>query len=461
MMKFLKINNKGNFDLQGNENLFHSLGQFAQKRMGFNKPPVLNLVSDTKNADKALGKTAYYDPQSMSVTIYTDNRHTKDILRSLAHELVHHTQNENGMLNDSGYHGTGYAQKNKDLRQSEKEAYLKGNMCFRDWEDGLKQSKPTIYNEWRIKTMSTKKWKNNELMENLSEKFGFKMDLGLLKEGEIPAGLKKYQDEQAAKKKGKDSDEDEKSEEEDSEEKEEKDSDDEKSSKDGKMPMKDEPAGKDLNKDGKKGHGKVPAFLKEKEDKKEIKESRMMKIIKNEIRKQLKEMARKKKRDLTDDEAEAEAERLQFFNFMGDKDIKDMRKQYKDERQPDLMKALGKEAKDAIKNYDNIETVEDAIEFLRTKENREENQKKTEERKEAEKKAREAAKKVREAKDAIKNYDHIKTVEDAMEFLSTEENREENEKKTKERKEAEKKKRDAKRYAKQDAIQPRLFEKNS
>ena len=173
-------------DLSKTEDLFHSLGKFAQDRFGFKKPPVLNLVSDQHNASKPLGKTAYYDPQSMAVTIYTDNRHTKDILRSLAHELVHHTQNENGMLNDSGYHGEGYAQKNKDLRQSEREAYLKGNMCFRDWEDGLKQEKPTIYNEWRINNMSIKDWKNKELMENLSEKFGFKMDLGLLKEEKKP-----------------------------------------------------------------------------------------------------------------------------------------------------------------------------------------------------------------------------------------------------------------------------------
>ena len=181
-MKFLKIKNNSNFDLDGSEELFHSLGQFAQKRFGFKKPPSLNLTSDDKNAGKPLGKTAYYDPQTTSVTIYTDNRHTKDILRSLAHELVHHTQNENGMLNDSGYHGAGYAQKNKDLRQSEKEAYLKGNMCFRDWEDSLKQEKPTIYNERRINNMSTKDWKNKELMENLSEKFGFKMNLKTLNE---------------------------------------------------------------------------------------------------------------------------------------------------------------------------------------------------------------------------------------------------------------------------------------
>ena len=184
MKKFFKIKNKCGMNLSQTEELFHDLGGFAQKRFGFKKPPTLHLISDHENSIKPLGKTAYYDPQGMSITIYTDNRHTKDILRSLAHELVHHTQNENGMLNDTGYHGSGYAQKNKDLRQSEKEAYLKGNMCFRDWEDGLKQSKPTIYNEWRINNMSTKKWKNKELMENLTEKFGFKMDLSVLKEAE-------------------------------------------------------------------------------------------------------------------------------------------------------------------------------------------------------------------------------------------------------------------------------------
>ena len=182
MKNFFNIKNKCGMDLSQTEELFHDLGGFAQKRLGFKKPPTVHLVSDQENASKPLGKTAYYDPQGLSITIYTDNRHTKDILRSLAHELVHHMQNENGMLNDTGYHGSGYAQKNKDLRQSEKEAYLKGNMCFRDWEDGLKQSKPTIYNEWRINNMSTKKWKNNELMENLSKKFGFKMNLKALNE---------------------------------------------------------------------------------------------------------------------------------------------------------------------------------------------------------------------------------------------------------------------------------------
>lgn len=194
MKKNLKIKNKCGMDLSQTEELFHDLCGFAQKRFGFKRPPTLYLISDGENASKPLGKTAYYDPQSLAVTIYTDNRHTKDILRSLAHELVHHTQNENGMLNDTGYHGSGYAQKNKNLRQSEKEAYLKGNMCFRDWEDGLKESKPTIYNEWRINNMSTKKWKNNELMENVTRKFGFKMDLSQLNEASCGSKKEKYEE---------------------------------------------------------------------------------------------------------------------------------------------------------------------------------------------------------------------------------------------------------------------------
>jgi len=277
-VKFFKIKNSSNFDLDNSEDLFHGLGQFAQKRFGFKKPPSLNLVSDQKNAGKPLGKTAYYDPQSMAVTIYTDNRHTKDILRSLAHELVHHTQNENGMLNDSGYHGAGYAQKNKDLRKSEKEAYLKGNMCFRDWEDGLKQEKPTIYNERRIKNMSTKDWKNKELMENLSDKFGFKMNLQKLNEGEIPQGLKDYQEKQKAKK-GKDSEEEEKPEGDES--KEEKSEEKKDSSEDGKKP--DFP---DVDGDGDR---KEPISKAQQDKKEKQNESRIMKIIKQEIRKQLKE----------------------------------------------------------------------------------------------------------------------------------------------------------------------------
>ena len=103
-------------------------------------------------------------------------RHPKDILRSLSHELVHHKQNCDGKFNDMGDTDEGYAQNNKHLRSMEKEAYLKGNMCFRDWEDGYKrQMMESIHRQNSFKrrnnTMKIHKWKNNELNRLLMEQF--------------------------------------------------------------------------------------------------------------------------------------------------------------------------------------------------------------------------------------------------------------------------------------------------
>ena len=69
---------------------------FAQKRMGFKKAPKLFLKNDSENAKNPLGKTAYYNPEEKSVTIYITDRHPKDVMRSLSHELVHHCQNCRG-----------------------------------------------------------------------------------------------------------------------------------------------------------------------------------------------------------------------------------------------------------------------------------------------------------------------------------------------------------------------------
>jgi len=153
------------------------LTNFARKRFGFSQQPKILFDDDVPNSHKTLGKTGHYDPGSMQIHIYATGRHIKDILRSLAHELVHHMQNENGELSHDGYMGQGYAQKNPHMREMEKQAYEMGNLCFRDWEDSLKQKHPTIYNERRNHQMSLKDWKNKELNENLNEKWGFKMKL--------------------------------------------------------------------------------------------------------------------------------------------------------------------------------------------------------------------------------------------------------------------------------------------
>lgn len=151
---------------------------FAQKRMGFDKPPRLFLRNDPENAQNPLGKTAYYDPEEMSVTLYINGRHPKDVMRSLSHELIHHTQNCNGQFNGASEMGEGYAQNDDHLREMEREAYEQGNLCFRDWEDSIKG---TIYNESLQKgaknKMSFKKWKDNELSTLLTEKWGFSFNL--------------------------------------------------------------------------------------------------------------------------------------------------------------------------------------------------------------------------------------------------------------------------------------------
>ena len=132
--------------------------QFAKNRIGFDKDASISFVSDPQNSVELLGKTAYYDPSQMGVTIYTDRRHPKDILRSVAHELVHHKQNCDGKMQNLNPTTPGYAQEDSHLRGLEEEAYLEGNMCFRDWEDEYKsnQEVKTIYESVTTKFIKEK-----------------------------------------------------------------------------------------------------------------------------------------------------------------------------------------------------------------------------------------------------------------------------------------------------------------
>ena len=93
-----KIINNSDLEISGFEDMIQSLVSFSQKRFGFEKPPTLFLNSDMENATNMLGKTAYYDPNQEEIHVYTTDRHPKDIMRSISHELVHHNQNCQGNL---------------------------------------------------------------------------------------------------------------------------------------------------------------------------------------------------------------------------------------------------------------------------------------------------------------------------------------------------------------------------
>ena len=155
MNKFYNIHNNSKLDLTEVEELMHNFMPFSKKRMGWNKPVSIYFESDVANGSNILGKTAYYDPSNMSITLFTDFRHPKDIMRSLSHELVHHTQNCRGEFDGANEVGEGYAQADEHLRNMEKEAYLQGNMCFRDWEDTYKHDLATNYTD--VSAMITEK----------------------------------------------------------------------------------------------------------------------------------------------------------------------------------------------------------------------------------------------------------------------------------------------------------------
>lgn len=156
----------------------NDLLEFFHQRYKLQNKPSIVFAQDEQNSLKPLGKTAHYDPAEQSITVYTTGRHMKDCLRSLAHELVHHLQNERGDLMGMGPTGPGYAQEDGHMREMEREAYEKGNMCFRDWEDGRKkQGQITIYINEDTKgeqKMSYKNWRNKEFGEMLMDKWGYK-----------------------------------------------------------------------------------------------------------------------------------------------------------------------------------------------------------------------------------------------------------------------------------------------
>jgi hypothetical protein len=100
--------------------------------------PDIKIKQDPEQANDFFGKTAYYRPDSMEVMLYTLGRHPKDVCRSFTHEMIHHIQNLEGRIG-GGRITTSNVNEDDYLKEIEKEAYLEGNIVFREWTD--KQNK--------------------------------------------------------------------------------------------------------------------------------------------------------------------------------------------------------------------------------------------------------------------------------------------------------------------------------
>ncbi len=119
---------------------------------GMNIEPLPNVIfkhKDKSNAKDFFGKTAYYNPNTQEIVLYTEGRHPKDVVRSFSHEMIHHIQNLEGRLGDITTTNTTEDDK---LDKIEQEAYLRGNMVFRNWTDSLNKGVTTNISEKKKKT---------------------------------------------------------------------------------------------------------------------------------------------------------------------------------------------------------------------------------------------------------------------------------------------------------------------
>lgn len=76
--------------------ILNDFSKFVKKELGIDKMPTISI----QNGRKELKTTANYDytKENKIIKINGKNRALVDIMRSLAHELVHHKQWEDGRL---------------------------------------------------------------------------------------------------------------------------------------------------------------------------------------------------------------------------------------------------------------------------------------------------------------------------------------------------------------------------
>ena len=98
--------------------------KFAAKDLELDSLPKFDFAFDSKQSveRKSFGG---YQPGAEHITITVKNRHINDVLRTLAHELVHYTQDLANELEDDGAGSTGSPQEN--------EANARAAVILRNW----------------------------------------------------------------------------------------------------------------------------------------------------------------------------------------------------------------------------------------------------------------------------------------------------------------------------------------
>jgi len=112
------LNKKDTFDI------LHDFIRFAAEDLELKTLPKFDFAFDTKRSlqHKSFGG---YQPGQEHITITVVNRHINDVLRTLAHEMVHYSQDLKNELDDDGAGATGSPQEN--------EANARAAVVMRNW----------------------------------------------------------------------------------------------------------------------------------------------------------------------------------------------------------------------------------------------------------------------------------------------------------------------------------------
>ena len=104
--------------------ILHEFVRFAAKHLELKTLPKFDFVFDSKSSveNKSFGG---YRPGAEHITITVTNRHINDVCRTLAHELVHYSQDLKKELEDDDAGATGSPQEN--------EANARAAVILRNW----------------------------------------------------------------------------------------------------------------------------------------------------------------------------------------------------------------------------------------------------------------------------------------------------------------------------------------
>lgn len=99
------------------------------------KTPEISFDASPVSRFDVFAPTGNYNFTKDEITLRTDNRHAKDIMRTFCHELVHAWQYRRDPEGYMKFDKTGNLKDNPELLEYEREAYEKGNILFRMWTE--------------------------------------------------------------------------------------------------------------------------------------------------------------------------------------------------------------------------------------------------------------------------------------------------------------------------------------